>query len=62
MLTTCFTLVSCLAYSSTLKMKATFYCETSVDIQRTTPRYISEDITLHNHYCENLRSYKSYAY
>jgi hypothetical protein len=28
-----------------------------VDTQRTTRRYIPEDCTLHNHRCENLRSY-----
>jgi hypothetical protein len=31
--------------------------ETSVDTQQTTRRYIPEDGTLHNHRCENLRSY-----
>jgi hypothetical protein len=31
--------------------------ETSVDFQRTTRRYIPEDGTLHNHRCENLKSY-----
>jgi hypothetical protein len=39
-------LVSCLAYAWTLKMKATYSFETSVDFQRTTQRYIAEDITL----------------
>jgi hypothetical protein len=52
-----FTLVSCLAYSSTLKMEATCSSETSADFQRTTRRYISEDRTVHNHGCENLKSY-----
>jgi hypothetical protein len=32
--------------------------ETSAYTQRTTRRYISEDSTLHNHRCENLKSYK----
>jgi hypothetical protein len=32
--------------------------ETSVAIQRTTRRYIPEDITLHNHRCEHLKSCK----
>jgi hypothetical protein len=41
------TLVSCLAYSSTLKMEAICSSETSVDFQRTTWRYIPEDRTLH---------------
>jgi hypothetical protein len=31
--------------------------ETSVDSQQTTRRYIPEDSTLHNHRCENLKSY-----
>jgi hypothetical protein len=53
-----FTLVSCLAYTLTLKMEATCSLETSVDFQRTTWCYIPEDSTLHNHRCENLKSYK----
>jgi hypothetical protein len=32
--------------------------ETSVDTQRTTRHHIPEDDTLHNHRCENLKSYK----
>jgi hypothetical protein len=35
-----FMLVSCLVYSSTLKVKATSSSETSVDFQRTTRRFI----------------------
>jgi hypothetical protein len=31
--------------------------ETSGDFQRTTQRYIPEESTLHNHRCENLKSY-----
>jgi hypothetical protein len=56
-----FTLVFCLAYSSTLKMEATCSSETSVDFQRTTRRYIPEDKTLHNHRCENLKLYNFIA-
>jgi hypothetical protein len=41
-----FTLVSCLAYSSTLKMEVTCFSETSVDFQRTTRRYMPGDTTL----------------
>jgi hypothetical protein len=52
-----FTLVSCSAYFSTLKMEAICSSETSVDTQLTTRRYIPEDGTLHNHCCENLKSY-----
>jgi hypothetical protein len=51
-----FTLVSCTTYSSILKIKATCSSETSVDFQQSTRCYIPEDITLHNHRCENLKS------
>jgi hypothetical protein len=37
------TLVSCLAYSSTIKMEATYSSEKSVDFQQTTPHYIQQD-------------------
>jgi hypothetical protein len=42
-------LVSCLAYTSTLKMEAICSSETSVDFQRATRRYIPEDRTLPGH-------------
>jgi hypothetical protein len=35
-------------------MEAIYPSETSVDIQRTTRRYIPEVDTLHNHRSENL--------
>jgi hypothetical protein len=38
-------------------MEAVCSSETSVASQRTTRRYIPEDSTLHNHRCENLKSY-----
>jgi hypothetical protein len=38
-------------------MEAICSSETSVNFQRTTRRYIPEDSTLHNHRCENLKSY-----
>jgi hypothetical protein len=40
-------------------MKATCFSETSGDFRPTTQRYIPEDITLHDHRCENLKSYNS---
>jgi hypothetical protein len=46
-----FTLVSCLAYSSTLKMEVTCSSETSVDFQLTTRRYIPEFRTLQDKIC-----------
>jgi hypothetical protein len=55
-----FILVSYVAYASTLKMEATYSSETLVDFQWTTRRYISENIILHNHRCENLKSYIKY--
>jgi hypothetical protein len=45
------------AYSSNPKMEAMCSSETSVDFQRTTRHDIPEDSTLHNHRCENLKSY-----
>jgi hypothetical protein len=39
----CFLLVSCWAYSSTLKMEATCSSETSIDFERTTHQYIAQD-------------------
>jgi hypothetical protein len=53
----CFMLVSCLAYFSTLKMKATSSTKTLVDFEETTWHFIPEDRTLHNHGCENLKAY-----
>jgi hypothetical protein len=48
-----------LAYSSsTLKMKATYSSQTSVDSEWTTRRYIPVDVTLHNHRGEDLRPYR----
>jgi hypothetical protein len=38
-------------------MEAICSSETWVETQRTTRRHIPEDDTLHNHGCENLRSY-----
>jgi hypothetical protein len=38
-------------------MEATYDCETSVDCQQTTRRYIVEYITLHDNRCENLEIY-----
>jgi hypothetical protein len=34
--------------------EATYCSQTSVDFQRTTGQYVSEDRTLHNHLCEKL--------
>jgi hypothetical protein len=53
--------VSCSAYSSILKMEAIYSSETSIDFQRTTWRYIPEDSIVHNHRCENLKSYDYYS-
>jgi hypothetical protein len=57
LLATCFMLLSCSAYFLTLKMEAICSSEKSVHFQWTTRRYIPEDRTLHNHCCENLKSY-----
>jgi hypothetical protein len=47
--------------SSTLKMEAICSSEMSVETQRTTRRHIPEDDTIHNHRCENLKSYIKYT-
>jgi hypothetical protein len=46
-LATCFTLVSYLFYSSTLKMEATCSSKSSVDFRRTTRRCIPEGRNFH---------------
>jgi hypothetical protein len=38
-------------------MEAICSSETSVETQQTTRRHILDDDTLHNHRCENLKSY-----
>jgi hypothetical protein len=55
----CFTLVSCLAYSSTLKIKATYSYEMSVGFQRSTRHFVTEDKILPNHCCQNFKFYMS---
>jgi hypothetical protein len=60
-ITPAFTLVSCLPYSLTLKMEVTCSSEMSVDFQRTTLHYIPKVRTLHNHRCENFKSYAIFA-
>jgi hypothetical protein len=57
-----FTLFSFSDYSSTLKMEAICSSEISVDFQQTTRRYIPEDSSLHNHRCENLKSFIEYIF
>jgi hypothetical protein len=52
-----FTLVSCSAYPSTLKMEMTCSSKMSVDFQLTTWRYIPEDRTFRNYRYKNLKSY-----
>jgi hypothetical protein len=49
-----FTLVSCLAYSSTLNMEASCSSEMSVEFQRTNG-VVSQKTD--NHRCENAESY-----
>jgi hypothetical protein len=46
-----------LAYSMILKMEVTCSSETWVDFQQAAWRYVPEDRNLHNHCCENLKSY-----
>jgi hypothetical protein len=57
-----FMLVYCLAYFSTLKIETIIAPEISVDFQWNTWRYITQDGTLHNLWCQNLKSYKLLGY
>jgi hypothetical protein len=50
LLATCFMNVSCLTYSSSLKMEAIRSSETSVEFKRATRRYIPEDRPLQHLY------------
>jgi hypothetical protein len=50
LLATCFLLICCLASISTLKMEAVYSFRKSVDLCRTTWRYISEDTALQTQY------------
>jgi hypothetical protein len=52
LLDACFMVISCLYYSSNLKMEAACSSETLIGIQRPTQRCIPEDGTLMVHYCE----------
>jgi hypothetical protein len=52
-----FTLVSC-SVDSTLKTKVMYSSKTLANFHRTTWCYIPENSNLHNHHCENLKSYK----
>jgi hypothetical protein len=48
---------SLLCSSSALNTEAIYLSETSIVLHRATRHYIPEAITLHNHRCENLKSY-----
>jgi hypothetical protein len=45
----CFLLISCFAYSFTLKIEKVCCCETSVDFYRSTRHYIAKESTIHNY-------------
>jgi hypothetical protein len=51
-------LAGLLNYPLTLKMEVIRSSEKSGTTQGTTQRHIPKDDTLHNHRCENLKSYK----
>jgi hypothetical protein len=51
-----------LKFSSALKMEAIYSSETSVASQQTTRRHIPEDDALHNHCCDNPKSYINLLY
>jgi hypothetical protein len=43
-------------------MEVTCSSETSDDFQQITSHSIPEERTLHNHRCENLKSYRPYGF
>jgi hypothetical protein len=45
-----------LAYSQTLKMVEVHYAETTAIFYQTTLYHIPGNSTLHDHYCENIKS------
>jgi hypothetical protein len=53
----CFKLVTCLVYSSTMKMEAICSSDTSVDCHLTTRCYTAGDRIDRNHRCEKLKFY-----
>jgi hypothetical protein len=56
-LATCFHIGLLLGLFLTLKIEVICFSKTSVDVQHTAWYYISEDITLYNHWYENLKSH-----
>lgn len=52
--------VACLLHSSVQKMEAVWFSETLVDIHQTEWHLVTEDSTLCNHSCENLRPNKAF--
>jgi hypothetical protein len=62
LLVVCLMLVSCLAYSSALEMEVMCSSKRLVEFRRKVWHYIPEDITLHNRWCENVKSYAMIFY
>jgi hypothetical protein len=54
LLAACYMLVSCLAYSSALRMEATYSSGKYVDFHRTTRLYIREDRNLQQRNCDSI--------
>jgi hypothetical protein len=60
LLATCFLLVVCSAYPSTLKLEAVLPFETLVNFYQSTWCYTPEGSPLHSHRCDNLKSNNSF--
>jgi hypothetical protein len=58
LLAACFVLISCLAYSLTVKIEVTCYSKMLVDFQWTVEHYIPEDKILHNDWYEYFNPYE----
>jgi hypothetical protein len=60
-LSVCYSLYAgLLSHSSILKVITKCFTDNSFNFQRTIQSYIPEETNLHNHLCENLRSYIHY--
>jgi hypothetical protein len=57
MQTACCLMVSCLPSSSKLNMEATRVSKTSVDFEWTLWHYVTGEMNLYEHHCENLKSF-----
>jgi hypothetical protein len=59
LLAACFILLLWLAYSLNLKLEATYFSETYIDVHHSTEKYTPKAKSLHKNFCESLKSLQS---